>query len=53
MDEFAGWDTQYVHATTKALCSDGATIALGVMFESLTATQEAAAECVKKYEPFA
>ena len=36
--EFAGWDTQYVHATTKVLDSDGAATALGVMFGPLTAT---------------
>jgi hypothetical protein len=46
--EFAGWDTQYVHATTKVFDSDGAATALGVMFGPLAATQEAAAECVKQ-----
>ena len=46
-EEFAGWDTHYVHATTKVLSSDGPTTALGVTFGPLSATQEAATECVK------
>ena len=46
--EFTGWDTEYVRATTKVLDSDAAATALGAMFGPLSATQEAAAECVKR-----
>ena len=46
--EFVGWDTPYVHSTTKVLDSDGTATALGVTFGPITATQEAAAECVRQ-----